>query len=511
MKNLPIGKQEFSVIREADDLYVDKTAYIHRLITTGGGYYFLSRPRRFGKSLLINTIKELFWGNKHYFEGLYIEDKWDFKPYPVIKLDFGKLDYKTETLLEAMLRQLHQIAADYQIVIESNSPKNIFSDLIVKLSELGKVVVLIDEYDKPIIDYLEDVPKAKEQRDLLKNLYSAIKPLGAHLKFVMLTGVSRFSKVSIFSDLNNLDDITMVPDMANICGYTQEELETNFAEHLEVVGKRLHISQDVLLPKIKEWYNGYAWNVESRVYNPFSILKFLHHKTFDNYWFSTGTPTFLTKLLQKDFHYEIKDTIAGFVSFDTSELDNLDYVAVLFQTGYLTIKEDLGYGMFGLDFPNLEVQNAFSQYLLAEYAYQQPGRMQPSVFQLFRCLQTDNFQEVCLILNGLFATIPQDYFLENREKFYHAIVYLTFRLLGYFTQIELNSGRGCLDCVVFLGNKVFLFEFKLDKSAEEALAQIKNKNYYVPYIGAGKEVYLIGVNMTSEKKQIDDFLIEKIA
>ncbi|TAE15043.1 MAG: AAA family ATPase [Bacteroidetes bacterium] len=510
MKNLPIGKQEFSVIREANDLYVDKTTYIYQLITTGGGYYFLSRPRRFGKSLLLNTIKELFLGNKQYFEGLYIADKWDFKPYPVIKLDFGKPDYKTLPFLEVIKKQLKNIASDYEVMLEESSPKEMLNDLIVGLAKHGKVVILIDEYDKPIIDYLEDVPKAKEQRDLLKNLYAAIKPLDAYLKFVMLTGVSKFGKVSIFSDLNNLDDITLAPAMANICGYTQQELETNFAEHIIEVGKRLHLTKEELLPKIKQWYNGYAWHKDDTVYNPFSILKFLHHKNFDNYWFSTGTPTFLTKLLQKDFHYEFKDTIAGFASFDTSELDNLDYVAVLFQTGYLTIKEDLGYGMYGLDFPNLEVQNAFSQYLLAEYAYQQPGRMQPAVFQLFRYLQNDNFQEVHYILNGLFATIPQDYFLENREKFYHAIVYLVFRLLGYFTQIELNSGRGRLDCVVFWGNKVFLFEFKLDKSAEEAIAQIKAKNYYAPYQGVGKDIYLIGVNMTSAQKQIDEFLVEKV-
>jgi hypothetical protein len=232
---------------------------------------------------------------------------------------------------------------------------------------------------------------------------------------------------------------------------------------------------------------------------------------FSNYWFSTGTPTFLTKLLQKGFHYEIKDTVAGLSSFETSELDNLDHVAVLFQTGYLTIKENLGYDMYSLDFPNLEVQNAFSQYLLAEYAYQQPGRMQPAVFQLFRYLQTNNFQGVQMILNGLFASIPNDYFIENREKFYHAIVYLSLRLLGYFTQVEINSGLGRLDCVVFLGNKVFLFEFKLDKSAEDALAQIKAKNYHASFLGAGKEVYLIGANMTSAQKRIDDFCIEKWA
>lgn len=509
MQNLPLGKQEFSVIREDGDMYIDKTQTIHKLLVEGK-YYFLSRPRRFGKSLLVNTLKELFLGNKHYFEGLWIENQWDFQVYPIIKLDFGAAGHKEIGTENAIHKMLDEVAQSYGLVLESMGTGLKLRELILKMSEKNKVVLLVDEYDKPIIDYLEDTGKASENRDILKNLYAAIKPLDAYLKFVFLTGVSKFSKVGIFSDLNNISDITLVPAFTTIAGYTQEELESYFAERITQMSTLFKKSKEQLLEEIRKRYNGYSWDAQNFVYNPYSILSFFQHKKFDNYWFSTGTPTFLTKLLKKGFHYDLKNINVGHTSFDTSDLSNLDYVSVLFQTGYLTIKEDVGFEMYRLDFPNTEVADAFNQFLLAEYAELQPTRMQPVVFDLYNALKTTNFEEVKIIFNALFSAIPQDYFIENREKFYHAICFLTLRLLGYFTQIEINSGRGKLDCIVFLGNKIFIIEFKLDQSAEKAMEQIKEKKYFAPYLGQGKEIYLIGINMVSHKKEIDDLLVESV-
>ncbi|TAH18271.1 MAG: AAA family ATPase [Cytophagales bacterium] len=508
MQNLPLGKQEFSTIRESGDTYIDKTKLIHKLLIEGK-YYFFSRPRRFGKSLLVNTIKEIFLGNKHYFKGLWIETHWNFEPYPVIKIDFGAAGHKEIGTENAIRLMLDEVAENHSIILESNGIGLKLRELIVKMSAEKQVVLLIDEYDKPIIDYLEDAGKATENREILKNLYSAIKPLDAHLKFVFLTGVSKFSKVGIFSDLNNISDITLAPDFTTIVGYTQEELEFYFDERIDNLCITFNKSKAQLLDEIRKRYNGYSWDAQNFVYNPYSILSFFQHKKFDNYWFSTGTPTFLTKLLKKGFHYELKNINVGHASFDSSDLKNLDYVSVLFQTGYLTIKEDVGFEMYRLDFPNTEVRDAFNQFLLVEYADLQPTRMQPLVFNLYNALKSTNFEEVRIIFNALFAAIPRDYFLENREKFYHAICFLTLRLLGYFTQIEINSGRERLDCIVFLENKVFLFEFKLDQSSQRAMEQIKERNYFAPYLGQGKEIYLIGVNMMSEHKEIEDFLIEQ--
>ena len=325
-----------------------------------------------------------------------------------------------------------------------------------------------------------------------------------------MTGVSKFAKVGIFSDLNNISDITLAPAYSKLFGYTQAELESYFQERIDGLSKHFKKDKDNLLKEIKYRYNGYSWDARNFVYNPYSISSFFQYKKFDNYWFATGTPTFLTKLLKKGFHYELKNITAGFNSFDTSNLSNLAYVPILFQTGYLTLKEDIGYEMFSLDFPNSEVKDAFNQFLLAEYAYQQPAEMQSVVFNLFQNLKSANFEEVKAIFNALFASIPNDYFLENREKYYHAIVFLTLRLLGYFTQIEINSSKGRLDCIVFIDHQIFLFEFKLDKSAKEALEQIKAKKYFAPYIGQQKEIYLIGVNMVSNQKEGEDFSMEKV-
>jgi hypothetical protein len=292
MQKLPIGIQDFRALREGGYLYIDKTELIYQLAKTGK-YYFLSRPRRFGKSLLVSTLKALFSGEKDLFEGLWIEDKWDWeKKNPVIHLSFSQLDYKKDSLENALLAWLDKEAERHGLSLSGKTIKQKFTEFIPLLAEQGKVVFLVDEYDKPIIDFIESLEGVNENREVLRSLYSGIKDLDPYFSFVFLTGVSKFSKVSIFSDLNNLGDITLDATFNALCGYTQQELEASFSDHFQAISKKMEVSVTDLLEKVREWYNGYNWTGEDRLYNPFSILNFVRKGQFQNFWFSTGTPTF---------------------------------------------------------------------------------------------------------------------------------------------------------------------------------------------------------------------------
>ena len=383
-------------------------------------------------------------------------------------------------------------------------------EIINKLGHSKQVVLLIDEYDKPIIDYLEDIEKADRQRDLLKNFYAVLKGSDAYLRFVFLTGVSKFSKVSIFSDLNNLTDISTSEEFANIVGYSQSELEHYFADRIPAMAEKFQMSQESLLSKIKHYYNGYSWNGKDFLYNPFSILSFFRLKSFDNFWFSTGTPTFLTKLLQKDFKYDLSKMKGDQISLDNLNLRNPQLSGLLFQTGYLTIKSRDEYGIYHLDYPNAEVEESLVKFLLSEYIYEYGGESTILILDIREALQENDFEGLKEAFNVLFASIPMDYFLENREKFYHAIIFLTLKLLGYYAQVEMHAGRGRLDALVFFKDKIYVIEFKRDQSAQEAMAQIHQKGYYKAYQGEGKPIYLLGINMDSEKKEVEDILVEEL-
>jgi hypothetical protein len=361
MKLLPIGIQTFEKIRNSNYYYVDKTMFVKKL--ENGGYYFLSRPRRFGKSLFLDTLKEAFSGNKELFKGLYLYDNWNWeKRYPIIKISFASGNIRTsDILLDLMTSQVNRISEKEQINLKEKRPSQMFLELIEKLYEKynQQVVVLIDEYDKPILDAIENIEIARENREILKDFYSVLKDADPYLKLVFLTGVSRFSKVSIFSGLNQLNDITIDPSFATVCGYTQSELESVFEDRLKDFDKE----------KIKEWYNGYNWLGES-VYNPFDILLLFDKKMFKPYWFEAETPTFLIKMIVENQYYlpkleklEVGDEILSNLDVDNIRVENL-----LFQLGYLTIKEFLEEdGVYILSYPNLEVRkglnNAFLFYL----------------------------------------------------------------------------------------------------------------------------------------------------
>ena len=506
MKNLPIGLQNFGKIREDNYLYVDKTEQIYPLLS--GKYYFLSRPRRFGKSLLLSTIKELFSGSQDLFKGLWIENKWDWsQTHPVIYLKISSIDYQRLGLYDALSKELSEIALELGVTLKETALKGKFRELITKASVKGKVVILIDEYDKPIIDYLGDTAKTRENKTILKEFYSIIKDADPYIRFLLITGVSKFSKVSIFSDLNNLNDMTLHPKYTTLCGITQAELEQYFAEPLT----ELAVTNPTIKEDIKKWYNGYSWDGINRVYNPFSLLRFMEARSFQNFWFETGTPTFLVELIRKNGIFELNSqayiSLLTLLEFD---VDNLNFQTILYQTGYTTIDEvNFMEGWCRLRYPNREVEVSLQQFLLSAYRYTHPGDALPLVLQLRNALNTKNIGEVISIINTAFATIPYDLWRGATELHYHALVHLTFSLLGTYMQSEVHSAKGRCDALIQTPQYIYALEFKLDENAEIALHQIEEKDYLTPYLQLNQEKIAIGINFSSEKKAVEAYLIKE--
>ncbi len=515
MKNLPLGIQTLSEIRENNCIYVDKTELVHKLVTTGK-YYFLSRPRRFGKSLLISTLKSLFLGHQNLFEGLWIEDKWDWsKTNPVIHLSFDATNYQGYGLAKAISKDLAECAKKYSIELLETDFKSQFKELIDSLSnKYGKVVLLIDEYDKPIIDYLENakIEQAKENRLILRDFYSVLKNADSQLKLVFITGISKFSKVSLFSHLNNLTDITIHPDYAALTGYTQAELEFHFEDYLQKCTQSLKISREALLLNMKKWYDGYTWDGETEVYNPYGTLNFLSKKMFQNYWFSTGSPNFLIEQMRKHARFDVENAVVNTAVLDKYDIENLALIPLLFQTGYLTIKElDMMTGDIVLDYPNKEVRESMYAFLIDDIA-KNPHRLHTgmTIQDINRAFLAKDLFKVKEILNGLLGDLPNEVYKNQTEGLYHGLVHLIFNYLGMFISSEVHSSKGQADAVVQTLTDVYIFEFKFNKTADEALKQIKKQNYAVKYRASGKKITAIGVNFSSAGKEIDDWIEEDL-
>ncbi len=496
----PIGRQDFPGIRREGRVYVDKTMHVFNLIKYSK-YNFLSKPRRFGKSLLISTLETVFKGSKDLFEGLYIYDKWEFEEYPIIRISFSNIGYREVGLDAAIKSELQKIAENYGLHLIEEDISQKLRELILKLEKLfnKQVVLLIDEYDKPIIDYLdkENLPFALTNRGVMKTFYSVLKDADPHLKFVLITGVSKFSKVSIFSDLNNLTDLSMNPDFNEICGISQRELEENFSEELKVYDK----------VKIKEWYNGYKWDLEGdSVYNPFSILNFFHNKgKFENYWFATGTPTFLFEICKEQKFYDFETTEMSSIEMNSFDIENLKMMPLLYQTGYLTITDyDSLFHLYKLKFPNKEVKNAYLQGLLEVYSEIKDSSTTLLIRDLHNALKTKNADSLKEVINHVFHQLPYDLWISDKEHFYHAIVHLTFSLLGVFINSEVHTKNGRADALVFLDEEIFCLEFKLDKSANQAIQQIEERAYTEKY--KGPVVHHIGINFSSEKKEVEEIV-----
>ena len=511
MKNLPIGIQTITEIRRKNCVYVDKTQLIHQLAGSGK-YYFLSRPRRFGKSLLVSTLKELFEGNKAVFEGLWIESQWDWsKTNPVIHISFDSVDYQGLGLNKAIIQALNKCAKKQGVEIKSKTLKSTFTELIEQLDKkYGKVVILIDEYDKPILDFLETekLEQAKANRDVLRDFYSVLKSADAQLELVFITGISKFSKVSIFSHLNNLTDITLSENYAALTGYTQEELELNFDDYLKLIEQKLKLNREELLQNMKIWYNGFSWDGVTKVYNPFGTLNFLSDKVFRNYWFSTGSPRFLIEQMRYKEIYNVENTVVNNVVLDKYDIDNLELIPLLFQTGYLTVKEiDIMTGEMVLDYPNKEVRESMYQYLIDDLS-KNPSRMHTgrTIQDLSKAFMNRDLEQVQNVINSILKDLPHETFDKKSEGLYHGLVHLIFSYLGVFMLSEVHSYLGRADVVVETQSDVYIFEFKFNKTAQEAIDQILKNDYSGKYKASGKIITAIGVNFNGEKRGIDEWL-----
>lgn len=516
MKKFPIGIQTFSKMREGDYIYVDKTETIYKLLSQGGQYYFISRPRRFGKSLLISTLAELFSGNKELFKDLWIYDKIDWNPHPVIQLDFSNIEHETgELLKESLVETLDTIAADHDIELTTVSYKTRFAELIRKMSANGSVVILVDEYDKPIIDNIANKKIAETNRKILANFFSAIKGSDKYIKFSLLTGVSKFSRVSVFSGLNNLRDITFSDDFSTLMGYTHEELLRYFGPYINSLTEKMGEDNQRLLELIREWYNGYSWDGVNFVYNPYSILNLFSEMSFKNYWFTTGTPTFLLKLLKQQPYVlpQLERWPVSSYVFDSYDVANMEITPLLFQTGYLTVKKitlaDDKTERFHLDYPNREVENSFLVYLLQEFTGQDKMagiRLQERIAGYVAREDIDGVMEM---MKSLFAAIPYQIFIKEKEAYYHTVVYLALKMAGAHITAEDSSNTGRTDAVLETPNKIYIMEFKMG-SHQDALAQVKEKKYYEKYLGRGKEIVLVGTGFDPEKKNIGQYIVEKL-
>ncbi len=509
MKKLPIGIQTFSEIRQNNYVYVDKTDIAAGLVDRYK-YVFLSRPRRFGKSLFLDTLHNLFEGKKELFAGLAAEKKHDWsKSYPVIKISFGAGDFRTQAdLRERILFLLEDNENRLDVTGQSRSPANRFDFLIKETYKhyQEKVVILIDEYDKPILDNIDQPEMAVFARETLKAFYSVIKDNDAHIRFAFLTGVTKFSRVSVFSGINNIEDISLAPEFATICGYTQHDLETVFAEHL----------QGVDMNEVRRWYNGYHFLGEN-VYNPFDILLFLRgNKQFESYWFETATPTFLIKLLQQKqfFLPDLNCIKAGKELLSSFDIDTISAVTLLFQSGYLTIKEvsqEEGMAEFTLGFPNQEVSAAFSNSLLDIFTA--PESKFAVKKDLARSLRRGDMEQFKTAVHALFAAIPYHNYTNNYiaryEGFYASVIFAWLSSAHLQLTVEDCTNKGRIDMSVEMDETIYLIEFKVDMDEQKALAQIKINGYTEKYRGKGKKIVLIGIGFSSAEKNVTEFVWEE--
>ncbi|GHT64256.1 ATPase AAA [Bacteroidia bacterium] len=516
MKNLPIGIQSFEKLRSEDFLYVDKTREIYQL--TSSNIVFLSRPRRFGKSLLISTLAELYKGSQSLFEGLYIYDKWDWtQQYPVIRIDWTNLKHKNKEEIETdMMDFLQSVATINGISLTRQFASSRFSELIELLHRKTgkKVVVLIDEYDKPILDSMGH-PEAASIREFLQTFYVVLKGADDHLKFVFLTGVTKAAKVSIFSVLNSPDDITLNKQFASICGYTQEELERDFSEHISDTAVCLNMTKDELLENIRKWYNGYTWDGKTPVYNPFSTLSFFRNQEFSNYWFETGTPTFLINRLKKQGLAKIvlEPVIVGASAFNSYDPDDLEDIPLLFQTGYLTITGQKRVGVepeYTLEVPNLEVKESLMRHLLNAYTNYPMSQMLELVRNMLRQMSECDADGLQNSLRIMLAGVPsklrpaksrnkdkeEKEDIESEARF-HIMFQVWMTLLGFDIQSEKPTNRGIIDAVLKLQGMVVVVELKyhattkLETLLDQAIAQIYEKRYYEQFLD--RKVILSGI------------------
>ena len=512
MKKLPLGLQNFRKVIDGDYIYVDKTRYIYDLINNAS-YYFLSRPRRFGKSLLIDTIAEAFSGDKELFKGLWIYDSdYSFEKHPVLRLDMSNISNNTpETLERSLVYELRRRVNEEGFTLDSDLPSDLFKHLIEELyAKYGeRVVVLIDEYDKPILDHLTDLERAEANRSVIKGFYGILKSMDPYLRFVFITGVSKFTKTSVFSELNNLLDITLTKKYANICGIETGDLGKYFGEHIDYLSSLEEFKRFVYLhDEILAWYDGYSWDGLTRVINPFSLLSFFSQERFAGFWYASGTPVFLIDLIKKrpeSFltfnNLEVLEDV-----FDTFTIQNMQIEPLLFQTGYLTVREKSFRGAlesYHLKLPNLEVADALNRNIIAEFTGKGDTVAQNAYWRINDALEAEDFQSILESLKGLFSSIPYQLHVDA-EAYYHSIFYAVMSVLGFDIDAEVSTSMGRIDAVLELPDKVYVIEFKYEhcepdaaaeaktslfrKALDEGMRQIESRGYADKFAGSGKKI-----------------------
>ncbi|MBE7527654.1 MAG: ATP-binding protein [Burkholderiales bacterium] len=513
-KKLPIGIQTFREIREESYYYVDKTSFALKLAVEGK-YYFLSRPRRFGKSLFLDTLAELFAGNEPLFRGLYCHDHWDWSiRYPVIRLSFGGGVVRNREELDTKISELLRINQEVLgIRCQQSAGSVCFAELIREACrQFGqRCVVLVDEYDKPILDNIAEPETARAMREGLRNLYSVIKDNDAHIRFAFLTGVSKFSKVSIFSGLNNLRDITLSNDYSAICGYTDADVDTVFAPELPELDRQ----------QIRDWYNGYNWTGQP-VYNPFDLLLLFKEREFRAYWFETGTPTFLVDWLMQRGYFtpSLSRQYSSLELLSAFDVDHIEPEALLFQTGYTTlqgVEEYLpGQRIYWLGYPNKEVQISLNSALLPALGIEGQKVLTHRI-RLLELLRANNFSGLQQLFASFFASIPHDWYRNNPiaqyEGYYASVFYSHFAALGLDIVVEDTTHHGRIDIAVIFNAHIYLFEFKVVELVPEghALEQLKEKGYGEKYKSRNEPIYLVGVEFSKDNRNVVGFEVEKFA
>ena len=513
-KIYPIGIQNFEKIRNDGYLYIDKTALMYQMVKTGS-YYFLSRPRRFGKSLLISTLEAYFQGKKELFTGLAVERlEKDWIKYPILHLDLNIEKYDTPESLDNILEK--SLTAWEKLYGAEPSERSFslrFAGIIERACKQAgqRVVILVDEYDKPMLQAIGNEKLQKQFRDTLKPFYGALKTMDGYIKFAFLTGVTKFGKVSVFSDLNNLDDISMRKDYVEICGVSDQELHENLDIELHEFAETQGLSYDKLCTKLKEYYDGYHFTHNSiGIYNPFSLLNAFKYKEFGSYWFETGTPTYLVKLLKKH-HYDLErmaheETDAQVLNSIDSESTNP--IPVIYQSGYLTIKGyDERFGIYRLGFPNREVEEGFIRFLLPFYANVNKVESPFEVQKFVREVETGDYDSFFHRLQSFFADTTYEV-IRDQELHYENVLFIFFKLVDFYTKVEYHTNNGRVDLILQTDKFIYIMEFKLNGTAEEALQQINNKRYALPFEADGRKLFKIGINFSEKTRNIEKWVVE---
>ena len=519
-KIYPIGVQNFESLRKDGYFYVDKTALVY-LLATSGRYYFLSRPRRFGKSLLLSTLEAYFEGKKELFAGLAIEElEKNWERYPVLHLDLNTQEYNSvDSLKEKLNIALTEWEKECGSEPAEKSLSTRFEGIIKRTSrKMGqRVVILIDEYDKPMLQAIGKPELQEAYRSLLKSFYGALKSADGYIRFAMLTGVTKFSKVSVFSDLNNLKDISMRREFVDLCGITENELHENLESELHELSDSLNMDYNQVCQEMKRRYDGYHFAADTEgLYNPFSLLNTFDAKQFGSYWFATGTPSYLVELLKRT-HYDL-DRMAH-EETDAETLDGVDSVdsdpiPVIYQSGYLTIKGyDSRFGTYRLGFPNLEVEEGFVKYLLPYYANVSASKTPFEIGRFVREIEGGDYDAFFRRLQSFFADTPYETITglkpeRDTELHYQNVLFIVFRLIGLYTKVEYHTNRGRIDLVLQTDHYIYVMEFKLNGTAEEALQQINEKQYTQPFVADGRKIVKIGLNFSSETRNIERWVVE---